>query len=138
MSNESGISAFPDGENMTKWYATIDGPKDTVYEGQSYRLSLEFPLNYPYTAPIVKFATKCYHPNVDNFGNICLDILKEKWSALYTVKSILMSLRSLLAEPNNESPLNGKAARLWGDEEAYKREMIAFQTSTDENLPHTI
>lgn len=67
-----------------------------VYEGLSYRLSLEFPSSYPYTAPTVKFITTCFHPNVDLHGNICLDILKEKWSASYDVRAILLSIQSLL------------------------------------------
>ena len=52
--------------------------------------------DYPYKAPTVKFETACFHPNVDTFGNICLDILKEKWSAAYSVHSLLVSIRSLL------------------------------------------
>ena len=67
-----------------------------VYHGLKYKLSLEFPSNYPYTAPTVKFTTSCYHPNVDKFGNICLAILKERWSSAYDVKSLLLSLQSLL------------------------------------------
>jgi len=67
-----------------------------VYENLNYKLSLEFPSGYPYQAPTVKFDTPCYHPNVDQSGNICLDILKEKWSALYDVRTILLSLQSLL------------------------------------------
>jgi ubiquitin-conjugating enzyme E2 C len=67
-----------------------------VYEGLTYKLSLEFPHSYPYSAPVVKFITPCFHPNVDTQGNICLDILKEKWSALYDVRTILLSLQSLL------------------------------------------
>jgi len=47
-----------------------------VYHGLSYKLSLKFPVNYPYTAPTIKFTTPCFHPNVDSEGNICLDILK--------------------------------------------------------------
>ena len=68
-----------------------------VYDGLSYKLVLEFPNGYPYKAPMVKFDTPCYHPNVDMSGNICLDILKEKWSALYDVRTILLSIQSLLA-----------------------------------------
>ena len=68
-----------------------------MYDGLRYKLSLEFSSNYPYTAPTVKFVTDCYHPNVDKFGNICLDILKEKWSSAYDVKSLLLSIQSLLA-----------------------------------------
>lgn len=67
-----------------------------MYEGLRYRLSLDFPAGYPYQAPRVKFVTPCFHPNVDEQGFICLDILKDKWSALYDVRSILLSIQSLL------------------------------------------
>lgn len=53
---------------------------------------------YPFKAPEVKFITPCYHPNVDQFGNICLDILKEKWSAAYSVRTLLLSIQSLLGK----------------------------------------
>lgn len=76
MSGDSGISAFPDGDNLFHWIATITGAQSTAYEGLSYKLSLSFPSRYPYAPPVVKFTTPCYHPNVDEQGNICLDILK--------------------------------------------------------------
>lgn len=76
MSGDSGISAFPDGDNLFHWIATITGAQCTAYEGLSYKLSLSFPSRYPYAPPVVKFTTPCYHPNVDEQGNICLDILK--------------------------------------------------------------
>ncbi len=96
MSNNKGISAFPDGDKLFEWIATVHGPSDSVYEGLKYKLRLEFPAGYPYTAPTVKFVTPCFHPNVDQHGNICLDILKEKWSALYEIRTILLSIQSLL------------------------------------------
>ncbi|XDV35234.1 hypothetical protein PO909_005217 [Leuciscus waleckii] len=120
MSGDKGISAFPESDNLFKWIGTIDGAQGTVYEGLRYKLSLEFPSGYPYNAPRVKFITACFHPNVDENGFICLDILKDKWSALYDVRSILLSIQSLLGEPNNDSPLNSAAAELWDDQEAFK------------------
>ena len=51
---------------------------------QTHRIILS-DAGYPYQSPTVKFTTPCFHPNVDSHGNICLDILKEKWSALYEV-----------------------------------------------------
>ncbi|ETE58530.1 Ubiquitin-conjugating enzyme E2 C, partial [Ophiophagus hannah] len=73
-----------------------------VYEDLRYKLSLEFPSGYPYNAPTIKFLTPCYHPNVDLQGNICLDILKDKWSALYDVRTILLSIQSLLGGEEEE------------------------------------
>jgi len=67
-----------------------------VFSGLTFKLSLEFPSGYPYTAPTVKFTSACFHPNVDTAGNICLDILKDKWSALLDVRTILISIQSLL------------------------------------------
>ncbi|XP_072290137.1 ubiquitin-conjugating enzyme E2 C [Eucyclogobius newberryi] len=125
MSGDKGISAFPESENLFKWVGTIDGAQGTVYEGLRYRLLLEFPAGYPYHAPRVKFVTPCFHPNVDGQGFICLDILKDKWSALYDVRSILLSIQSLLSEPNNESPLNTTAAELWDNQEAFKSHLHA-------------
>lgn len=95
-----GITAFPDSENMTVWTATIDGPADTPYASLVFKLSMEFANTYPYSPPTVLFKTPIYHPNVDFSGRICLDILKDKWSAVYNIGTVLLSLQSLLGEPN--------------------------------------
>lgn len=133
MSSEKGISAFPDGDNIFRWIGTINGPIDTVYEGQKYKLQLEFPNSYPYAAPLVKFVTPCFHPNVDISGAICLDILKDKWSALYDVRTILLSIQSLLGEPNNESPLNVHASLMWPNQIAYKEYLDDFYEKNKED-----
>ncbi|KAK9495294.1 ubiquitin-conjugating enzyme/RWD-like protein [Lipomyces doorenjongii] len=132
MSNVPGISAFPVSDsNLCQWTGTISGPEGThingykFYEGLTYKISMTFPPNYPYHAPVIRFVSPMWHPNVDMSGNICLDILKEKWSAIYNVQTILLSLQSLLGEPNNASPLNAQAADLWdGNPAEYKRLMM--------------
>lgn len=124
MSQNKGISAFPDGDNLLSWIGTVEGPEDSVYQGLKYKLKFDFPSGYPYQSPTVKFLTPCFHPNVDNDGNICLDILKEKWSALYEVRTILLSIQSLLGEPNNASPLNTQAAELWACQTQYKKVLL--------------
>ncbi|KAM3956631.1 ubiquitin conjugating enzyme vih [Aphomia sociella] len=123
---DKGISAFPECENLFKWIGTISGPQDTVYAGHKYKLSLEFPNSYPYAPPVVKFLTPCFHPNVDTCGLICLDILKDKWTALYDVRTVLLSIQSLLAEPNTQSPLNQQASYLWPNQSAYKKYLDEF------------
>ncbi|KAK6340245.1 Ubiquitin-conjugating enzyme E2 11 [Orbilia blumenaviensis] len=123
MSPSPGTSAFPDDPcNLLKWTATIVGPDDTYFAGKTFKLSFTFPGDYPLQPPTVIFTTPMFHPNVDMAGRICLDILKDKWSAVYNIQSILLSLQSLLGEPNNKSPLNGQAAQLWDeDPKEYKR-----------------
>ncbi|KAL2125204.1 hypothetical protein VTJ04DRAFT_1569 [Mycothermus thermophilus] len=114
-----GVSAFPSADgNLLSWRATIEGPADTPYAGLTFKLSFEFPSNYPYAPPTVLFRTPIYHPNVDFSGRICLDILKDKWTAAYNTQTVLLSLQSLLGEPNNSSPLNGEAAELWDKDPA--------------------
>eukprot|EP00127_Corallochytrium_limacisporum_P003968 Clim_evm17s156 gene=Clim_evmTU17s156 len=122
---EKGISAFPEDGNLFKWAGTIEGASETAYEGLKFKLSIIFTQEYPYKAPTVKFVTPIFHPNVDQHGNICLDILKEKWSALYDVRTILMSLQSLLGDPNNDSPLNNQAAGLWADQIEFRKQVLA-------------
>ncbi|CAL9171742.1 unnamed protein product [Musa hybrid cultivar] len=121
MCGDPGISAFPEGDNIFCWKGTITGSKETVYEGMIYKLSFSFPTDYPFKPPKVKFETACFHPNVDIYGNICLDILQDKWSSAYDVRTILLSIQSLLGEPNNESPLNTQAAALWVNQEEFRK-----------------
>ncbi|KAK1664208.1 hypothetical protein QYE76_052367 [Lolium multiflorum] len=121
MGGDPGVSAFPEGDNIFQWIGTIDGSAATVYEGTSYRLGLAFPSDYPYKPPKVRFETPCFHPNVDTHGNICLDILQDKWSSAYDVRTILLSIQSLLGEPNNDSPLNTQAAALWANQEEFRK-----------------
>ncbi|KAK9464737.1 ubiquitin-conjugating enzyme/RWD-like protein [Lipomyces arxii] len=134
MSNVSGISAFPVSDsNVCQWSGTITGPDGTFYEGLTYKISLNFPPNYPYRAPVIRFVSPMWHPNVDMSGNICLDILKEQWSAVYNVQTILLSLQSLLGEPNNASPLNAQAADLWdGNPAEYRRHMMNHYKDIEE------
>ncbi|SPO07665.1 probable ubiquitin-conjugating enzyme E2-C [Cephalotrichum gorgonifer] len=122
-----GISAFPSADgNLLSWTATITGPDDTPYAGLNLKLTMDFPSNYPYAPPTVLFKTPIYHPNFDFSGRICLDILKDKWTPAYNIQTVLLSLQSLLGEPNNASPLNGEAAELWDkDREEFNRKVLA-------------
>jgi len=124
VSPDKGITAFPKMDNMFEWIGTIEGASETVFEGLKFQLSLNFTSKYPMDPPVVKFITPIYHPNVDDQGNICLDILKDKWSALYEVRTILISIQSLLGEPNVDSPLNVKAADMWSDQAEYKKALM--------------
>ena len=78
-------------------------------------LSVKITINsdYPHKPPIVKFLTPMFHPNIYRNGNICLDILQDKWSPVYDIKSVLLSIQSLLTDPNPDSPANTEASQLY-------------------------
>jgi ubiquitin-conjugating enzyme E2 D/E len=98
-------SAGPVGDDIFHWEGTIMGPTETVYEGGIFNLDIQFPKNYPFKPPKVRFLTKIYHPNINGGGFICLDIFKENWSPALTISKVLLSLCSLLTDPNPEDPL---------------------------------
>ncbi|OUU14650.1 MAG: hypothetical protein CBB97_24755 [Candidatus Endolissoclinum sp. TMED37] len=101
----SNCSAGPANDDLFKWEATIIGPIDTVYEGGVFKLDILFPERYPFKPPKIKFRTRIYHPNINSSGGICLDILKDQWSPALTISKILLSICSLLDEPNPDDPL---------------------------------
>ncbi|EGR29624.1 hypothetical protein IMG5_151710, partial [Ichthyophthirius multifiliis] len=88
-------------------------PGNTPYEGGTFNAELLLPDQYPMNPPKVVFCTKIYHPNIDNLGRICLDILKDKWSPALQIRSVLLSIQALLSSPNPDDPLNNEAAELW-------------------------
>ena len=113
-----GISAAPDDDNIYEWDAVIYGPNNTSWEGGIFILKIKFTEDYPNKAPNVVFKSKMFHPNVYDNGNICLDILDNMWSPVYDVAAILVSIRSLLCDPNTSSPANVPAAKLFNDNKA--------------------
>ena len=99
-------SAKPCGDNLFHWAAQIYGPSDTPYEGGIFNLDILFPSEYPFKPPKINFTNKVYHPNINEVGSICLDILKDNWSPALTLEQILISICSLLNDPNPDDPLS--------------------------------
>ena len=106
----TGVTASPSDDNMFRWRATIEGPADTPWSGRVLELDLAFPQEYPFQPPSVRFVTTLQHPNVYPDGSICVDLLGSAWASACDVRSILMTLQLLLAQPNPASPANVAAA----------------------------
>jgi len=125
MMNEppEGCSAAPVKEsNLYVWNASIIGPDESPWEGGIYGLRLHFPESYPSKPPKVRFTCEQYHPNVYSDGSLCLDIIQDQWSPIYSVATILTSIQSLLTDPNPNSPANPEAAKLYvNDPKEYRR-----------------
>jgi len=98
-------SAGPKGDNLYEWSSTIMGPAGSPYAGGVFFLDIHFPQEYPFKPPKVVYRTKIYHCNINSSGAICLDILKDNWSPALTISKVLLSICSLLTDPNPLDPL---------------------------------
>lgn len=96
------------------------GPPDSPYQGGVFFLTIHFPTDYPFKPPKVAFTTRIYHPNINSNGSICLDILRSQWSPALTISKVLLSICSLLCDPNPDDPLVPEIARIYKtDRERY-------------------
>lgn len=133
----AGVSASPVPDNVMTWNAVIIGPADTPFEDGTFRLVMQFEEQYPNKPPAVKFISQMFHPNVYATGELCLDILQNRWSPTYDVAAVLTSIQrwvlatthhhagdlvanlschySLLNDPNTGSPANVEASNLYKD-----------------------
>ncbi len=119
-------SAGPDNDDIFNWSATVIGPSGSPYEGGVFYLNIVFPQNYPFKPPKITFVTKVYHPNINSSGGICLDILKDQWSPALTIDKVLLSICSLLTNPNPDDPLVIDIA------DQYKNNRVAYDMTARE------
>ena len=107
-------SEDPNSDPFT-WYAVLKGPPNSPYEGGTFRLKVTIPEEYPSVAPKVEFLTTVYHPNISGNGDVCLDILNEPhlWSEQLTIQKVVISVLSLMTDPNPDDPLCPDIAKLY-------------------------
>ncbi len=128
-------SIKPHENNFLIWDFVLIGPQDTIYEGGLFDGEIMFAQNYPIEPPKVKF-NNIIHPNIHRTGEVCISILHqgrdvygyekdyERWNPGHGVDSIMMSIISMLSEPNFESPANIEYSKMWKDEpEKYKKQV---------------
>ncbi|KAI0084993.1 ubiquitin-conjugating enzyme/RWD-like protein, partial [Irpex rosettiformis] len=99
------IKLAPSGDNLFHWSATLPGPEGSVYEGGVFNVDIILGPDYPFSAPHMTFRTRIYHMNISERGGICIDILKHNWSPALSLFKVILSLSSLLTDPNPKDPL---------------------------------
>jgi len=127
-----GFSAgLVDDSNPFKWEVMIMGPPDTPYEGGFFQATMTFPTDYPNLPPDMRFVSEFWHPNVYQDGRVCISILhapgddqygyeksSERWRPIHSIESIIVSVIAMIASPNDESPANIDAAKMWRENNA--------------------
>ncbi|XP_036917763.1 ubiquitin-conjugating enzyme E2-17 kDa-like isoform X2 [Sturnira hondurensis] len=106
-------SAGPVENDLFTWSGVIVGPPNSPYEGGIFSLNIHFPCEYPFHPPWVYFTTRIYHPNIDRRGNIHIGILKSQWSPTLTTSKVLLSISSMLCNPNLDDAFIPSIARMY-------------------------
>lgn len=142
--NDSEDSSFSVGLNHDNWFnwsVSFSGPQDTLYEGGYFVANMLFPPDYPNSPPTMIFRTEMWHPNSTLYavfpdGRVCISILHapgidefnslesadERWRPILGVEAILISVISMLNDPNLDSPANVDAAiQFKRDREGFNR-----------------
>jgi len=117
---------IPDESNIFLWDVGVFGPPKTLYEGGYFKAKIQFPNDYPYSPPTFRFITKMWHPNIYETGDVCISILhppnddpssgelpQERWNPTQNVRTIMLSVISMLNEPNTSSPANVDASVMY-------------------------
>jgi len=137
-----------DEASLFEWKVYIQGPPGTDFEGGIFKASMTFPEDYPNSPPKMKFTSDFWHPNVYPDGTVCISILhlpdpmneqereEETWRPIQTVESILVSVCSMLADPNFSSPANVDASvELRKKPAEYKKRIIKIVEKSKKELP---
>lgn len=127
-----------DESNVYEWELLLLGPDGTLYEGGFFQARLSFPSDFPNMPPTMTFVSEMWHPNVHEDGKVCISILHppgedehnaqesadERWRPILGVEQILISVISMLSDPNDESPANVDAAVMWrNNKDAFKKKV---------------
>ena len=140
MKNEDlGVSVgLIDDNDLYKWAVIFTGPEDTIFEGGYFKAILTFPKDFPQNPPEMKFITEMWHPNIYKDGKVCISILHspgvdrfneqekadERWRPSLGVEQIILSVISMLNDPNCDSPANIDASvMLKKNPEEYKKKV---------------
>lgn len=128
-----------DKKDVYTWNVLLIGPPETIFEGGIFKCQFKFPPNYPNKPPEFRFLDKIFHPNIFPDGRVCISILhegadqfgyehiSERWGPSHGVNSIIMSIISMLNNPNFESPANIDASVMWRDDfDSYKKVIYKF------------
>lgn len=121
------FSIIPNEENMFQCTGILFGPVDTCFAGGIWSFEIKFPNEYPLKPFEFKFTSTFPHPNIYPDGRMCMSILHEgidetgyeesslRWSPVQNINSVLMSIISMLNDPNLDSPANVDMTKLWRD-----------------------
>jgi ubiquitin-protein ligase len=105
------------------WNVFIIGPESTPYEGYKWTVQTEFPDNFPFSPPIIRFIDKIFHPNIS--FDTGTTYLFEQW-ACTSIDVLFEKLNKILITPILDQPLNSVALTLFIKQNGYPEKVISY------------
>ncbi|KAK5964259.1 GDP-L-fucose synthase [Trichostrongylus colubriformis] len=109
-----GVKAYESVEynesNLLHWTVLLVPDKEPYNKG-AFKVNIDFPADYPFKPPKITLATKIYHPNIDDKGQVCLPIVDpNNWKPATRTEQVMMALLALIQEPEPDHPLRADLA----------------------------
>ncbi|KAM3128177.1 hypothetical protein pb186bvf_019724 [Paramecium bursaria] len=105
------IIKYPDPKNILYLEAEIK-PNEGMWKGATIPFTIEVTEEYPIEPPKVLCKKRLFHPNIDYEGKVCLNILRDGWKPVSSLKQVVYGLYFLFTHPNPNDPLNIEAAQI--------------------------
>ena len=130
----AGLKGFRDinveKANSLQWTGLLV-PESAPYNMGAFCVKIDFPTHYPFQPPEITFQTKIYHPNIDDNGKICMQIIcthcpEHSWAPAIRVQQVLQALVALLQEPDFEHILRPDLG------EEFKKDKKKFMENAEE------
>lgn len=99
-------------EKFHRSYKYTVNINDGIFANRKFNFYINIFKEYPFKPPKVKCKEKIYHPNFDEQGNVCMNIIREDWTSAMGLQIITLGLYTLFFEIKGEDALNVEAGDL--------------------------
>jgi ubiquitin-conjugating enzyme E2 M len=105
-----GISvSMPDPKVMQVFVVRVC-PFSGLWASHNFDFKFTIPDDFPFDRPSVHCETRVWHPNIEETGAVCLNILRDNYTPVMSIGQLVTGLQFLVAEPHPNSPLNNEAS----------------------------
>jgi ubiquitin-protein ligase len=107
---------LPSETDITTWHVTIIGAKNTPYSNGKFNIQFQFPEEYPFRPPFIRYLTQIYHPNVkSDTGEICASLINDEWGPTLNVRTCIDIVKNMMKDPSSDNPLEESIAVILRD-----------------------
>lgn len=112
---------FPKEDDIMKFVVRVS-PEQGIWRCGKFDFQFVIPNGFPFDRPLVTCMTRIWHPNIEETGAVCLNILRDSYTPVMSILQLAIGLQFLFTDPNPASPLNQEASsQLEVDPEGFEK-----------------